>query len=78
MFTKYTFRIQKPNVQLFLEKPLYYLGVYFGQMFTTDVDDISDSFGDHFQKFGNWNAFTGLVDDLPIMQATQNLYSMTK
>jgi len=74
MFTKYAFRIQKPNVKAAIDHPLYYFSTIGLQRFIGNVDDISDSFAGHLNKFGNTSAFTGLVDDLPIYQAMKNVF----
>ena len=78
MFTKYAFRIIRPNIKTAIEHPLYYFSTIGLQKMVGDIDDISDAFGNQFSKFGNTSAFTGLVDDLPAYQVLTNLYSLTK
>ena len=73
MFTKYAFRIQKPNIKAMIEHPLHYFSTVGLQYFTGNIDDINDALGGHLSKFGNTSAFTGLIDDLPIYQVYKNV-----
>jgi hypothetical protein len=78
MFSKYALRIVRPVLQMGTKHPLHLFSTTAIESLVGDLDTVLDPIGGQLNKFGNFDPFIGLLDDLPIYQAMQNTMNLTK